>query len=66
MGSLILATGTESASLLSTLAGNVTTIMTGLGAACTAIVDNELTALSLSFFFVGGLFGLVGRALKRS
>lgn len=56
----------EGQTLIQTLSGNVTTIMSSLATVCSGIVSNELTALSLSFFFVGGIFGLIGRALKRS
>lgn len=55
----------ESTSLIETLAGNMSTITSAITSLCGTIVSSELLSLSLNFFFVGGVVGLIGRALRR-
>lgn len=55
----------ESTSLLTTLSSGVATVTGAITDVCSVIVSSELLSLSLYFFFVGGVIGLIGRALKR-
>lgn len=57
--------GEGTTSLINTLSGNVSTIMSSITSVASGIVSSELLSLSLSFFFFGGVIGLIGRALKR-
>lgn len=65
MGTMILAEGESASTLLSTLSSNMGTITSAVSSLCGTIVSSELLSLSLNFFFVGGVIGLIGRALRR-
>lgn len=54
------------ASLLETIATIITAILAQVTAVANTITTVPLLALSLGFFFVGGVVGLIGRMLSRN
>lgn len=59
-------TTTALATLLSNIASIVTQILTWVGAVCETIVSTPLLYLSLGFFVIGGVCGLIGRMLSKN
>lgn len=54
------------ADLLSNIATIVTQILTWVTAVCSTITSTPLLYLSLGFFVIGGVCGLIGRMLAKN
>lgn len=52
--------------LLGTISTVVTSILSNVTTVATTISTVPLLALSLGFFFVGGVIGIIGRLLSRN
>lgn len=52
--------------LLTTISTIVTSILSNVTTVATTITTTPLLALSLGFFFVGGVVGIIGRLLSRN
>ena len=54
------------ATLLSNIAEIVTALLSHVGSVCSTIVSTPLLYLSLGFFVIGGVCGLIGRMLAKN
>lgn len=54
------------ADLLSNIATIVTALLTHVGSVCNTIITTPLLYLSLGFFVIGGVCGLIGRMLSKN
>ena len=52
--------------LLTNIGSIVTQILTWVGSVCSTITSTPLLYLSLGFFVVGGVCGLIGRMLSKN
>lgn len=52
--------------LLGNIASIVTQVLTWVGNVCTTITSTPLLYLSLGFFVIGGVCGLIGRMLSKN
>lgn len=57
---------TTLAALFTAIGANVTTVLGWVSQVAGTIVDTPLLALSLVFFCIGGVSGLIGRLLSKS
>lgn len=59
-------TTTAIGTLLENIATIVTQVLQWVGAVCNTIVSTPLLYLSLGFFVIGGVCGLIGRMLSKN
>ena len=57
---------TALATLLTNIGSIVTQVLTWVGDVCDKIVSTPLLYLSLGFFVIGGVCGLIGRMLSKN
>lgn len=58
--------GTTMTALLALISEVVTSILSNVVTVCTTISTTPLLAMSLGFFFIGGVCGIIGRLLSRN
>lgn len=57
---------TTLAALFTAIGTNVSTVLGWIGDVCGTIINTPLLAMSLVFFAIGGVSGLIGRLLSKS
>lgn len=54
------------AELFTTIGTNISTVLGWVTQVCTTIINTPLLAMSLVFFCIGGVAGLIGRLLSKN
>lgn len=54
------------AELFTTIGANISTVLGWVTQVCTTIINTPLLAMSLVFFCIGGVAGLIGRLLSKN